>query len=243
MRAMRAIAIREGRQPARPTAVVDQQLCSSCAVCTRACPYEAIERVAVALEGAKGAPSERVVAQVNPQLCMSCGVCVAACPSGALSLEAVNDAEILARACAGGWLEHPGYLDGGAEQPRILALVCQWSLRSDAEWNKLAELGERVRAVNLPCSGRVDAEWILAALSRGADGVLVVGCKEGECHYQRGTYLGRSKVALLDEMMAQMGLPTARVRFVELGALDRYALPSLLEEMSEAIMASVAVRA
>lgn len=238
MRAIRAIAIREGRQPQAPRALVDQRLCSSCAVCTRACPYEAIDRVAVQMDG-----QERVVARVDPQRCMACGVCVAVCPSGALSLEAVNDAEIGARMAAGGWLERPGFLSGGAERPRMLAFVCQWSMRTDAEWDRLAALGEHVRVVNLPCSGRVDPELILSALTQGADGVLVVGCKEGECHYQRGTYLGRSKVALLEQLMTQMGLPQTRVRFVEIGALDRFVLAGLLESMSDEIRASVAVRA
>ena len=116
-----------------------------------------------------------------------------------------------------------GYLQGGAAKPRILAFVCQWGIRSDTEWDKLAPFGELERCpanvVNLPCSGRVDPDLILMALTKGADGVLVVGCKEGECHYQRGTYLGRSKVALLDMMLAQMGIPTSRVQFAELGAL------------------------
>ena len=60
----------------------------------------------------------------------------------------------------------------------------------------------------------------------------MVGCKEGECHYQRGTYLGRSKVALIDTILGQMGIPQARVRFAEMGSLDRFMLSSLIESMS-----------
>jgi len=60
----------------------------------------------------------------------------------------------------------------------------------------------------------------------------VAGCNEGECHYKRGTYLGRSKVALLEAILSQMGVQPGRVRFVELGALDRAALPGIIGEMS-----------
>lgn len=231
MQAIRAIAIREGYQPPGPFAQVNEAICSGCAVCTRACPYGAISRGPVLVNGV-----ERTIAQVDRNLCMACGVCVAACPSGAMSLEAFNDQELLARMGAEGWLQRPGYLQGESETPRVLAFVCQWSIHSDAEWSALQTMqSDSLRIVNLPCSGRVDPAMILLALTQGADGVLVAGCHEGECHYKRGTYLGRSKVALLETILEQMGIPAGRVRFVELGALTRSVLPALLEQMSDEI--------
>jgi heterodisulfide reductase subunit C/coenzyme F420-reducing hydrogenase delta subunit len=227
MQAIRNIAIHEGYEAPCPYAQVDAAVCSGCAVCTRACPYGAIERVAHTLNG-----EERTIASVDRNLCQRCGICVAVCPSGAMSLEARNDAELLARMTADGWLEPSVSPWDDSETPRILAFVCQWSIRSEAEWARLRALeGKALRIVNLPCSGRVDPAMVLLALTRGADGVLVVGCREGECHYQRGTYLGRGKVALLDEMMAQMDMPRERVQFAELGALDRDALQGLIAQL------------
>ncbi len=231
MQAIRAVALRAGYQAPGPFAQVDAALCSGCAVCTRACPYGAIDRVPQVVDGA-----ERTVAQVNGNLCQKCGICVAACPSGAMSLEALNDAELWTRVTADGWLERPGLLRGGASAPRILAFVCQWAIRSETEWARLRALeGDALRLVNLPCSGRVDPAMIMLALSQGTDGVLVVGCREGECHYQRGTYQGRGKVALVEVMLGQMGLPHGRVHFVELGALDRYALQGLIAHLAAQI--------
>jgi len=228
MKAIRTIAIAEGYEAPGPCAVVDVARCSGCAVCTRACPYEAIERQPVAVDGA-----ERVVAQVDRNLCMRCGVCVAACPSGSITLEDFSNQELLARMGAGGWLEREPDGRAAVEEPRLLVFVCQWSVRSDADWAALERLqGDSLRIVNLPCSGRVDPAMILLALARGADGVLVAGCNEGECHYKRGTYLGRSKVALLEAILSQMGVQPGRVRFVQLGALDRAALPGIIGEMS-----------
>jgi heterodisulfide reductase subunit C/coenzyme F420-reducing hydrogenase delta subunit len=238
MKAIRNVAVRHGYEAPGPVAVVDETVCSGCAVCTRACPYGAIDRVTKGVNG-----EERAVAQVNRNLCLHCGICVAACPSGAMSLETFSDQEIVSRIAAGGWLERPKYLGGGADEPRILAFVCQWTIRSDAEWLRLSGYGDRVRIVNLPCSGRVDPELILGALGQGADGVLVVGCKEGECHYQRGTYLGRSKIALIETILGQMGIPRARVRFAEMGSLDRFMLSSLIDAMSAEIAPSVMVPA
>jgi coenzyme F420-reducing hydrogenase delta subunit len=81
---------------------------------------------------------------------------------------------------------------------------------------------------------------ILLALTKGVDGVLVVGCQEGECHYERGTYLGRSKLALLGTILGQMGISPNRVRFAEMGALDRKVLPKLVAALSLDIAATVA---
>jgi heterodisulfide reductase subunit C/coenzyme F420-reducing hydrogenase delta subunit len=233
MKALRHMAQRAGYSAPGPSAEVDATICSGCAVCTRACPYGAIERVTKVVDGI-----ERAVAQVDPNLCQHCGVCVAACPSGAMSLEATSQRELLTRMGAGGWLERSGYLQSGSPEPRLLAFVCQWSVHSEAAWGRLSALeSDAVRLVNLPCSGRVDPELILLALAKGVDGVLVVGCREGECHYQRGTYLGRSKLALLGQMLGAMGLAEERVGFGEMGALERDALPRLLAGMAARIRA------
>lgn len=239
MKAIRNIAIREGYEPPGPFATVDEQVCSGCAVCTRACPYGAISRVTRLRDG-----DERMMAEVDKMLCLHCGICVAACPSGAMSLEVFSDRELVSRLGEGGWLNGQGYLAGCSEVPRIAIFVCQWSIHSDTEWAQLRTLeSDHLRLVNLPCSGRVDPEMILLALTRGADGVLVVGCKEGECHYQRGTYLGRGKVALLEQVLAQMNISRVRVGFAELGALDRRVLPELVQRMSDEIVASVTATA
>ena len=227
IRAIRNIAIREGYAPPGPHAEVDPQRCSGCAVCTRACPYGAIDRVVTFIDD-----QERTIARVDPNLCQHCGICVAACPSGAMSLETVNDRELVTRMGAGGWLERPGMLQGGADASRILAFVCQWSIHADSEWAALDALqSDGLRIVRLPCSGRVDPAMVLLALTQGADGVLVVGCAEGECHYLRGTYLGRGKVLLLNEMMKQLGLASERIAFAQSGALDRRVLPRLVDQM------------
>ncbi len=229
MKAIRNIAIREGYTPPKPSAEVDQDVCSGCAVCTRACPYEAVERITVSMDG-----QERQVASVDETLCLRCGICVAACPSGAMSLEQINQREVVTRMGGDGWLDAPGYRDGGATEPRVLAFVCQWSIHSDVEWSQLQTLGnDTLRIVTLPCSGRIDPALVLMALTRGADGVLLLGCQEGECHYTRGTFLGRGKLALIEQILNQMGLARQRVRFVETASLDRKVLPPLVREMRQ----------
>ena len=224
MGALRDLAIEAGYEAPGPFPVVDSAVCSGCAVCARVCPYEAMA------PARDEADPTRQTAHVDHTRCLHCGLCVAACPSGAILLEDTNDQEILARVTADGWMEQRGLLSGGT-QPRCLAFVCQWSIRSDAAWERAQRFGDQVRLVPLPCSGRVEPAMVLWALSRGVDAVLVVGCDDDECHYQRGTYIGRSKVYLLSEMLATMGYQQERVRFARQASADRYGLERHVQEM------------
>jgi len=220
MKAIRNIAIREGYEPPGPVAMVDEELCSGCAVCAMACPYEAIELVAK-----QPSDGRRPVAQVDKFLCLNCGICAAACPSGAVSIEEFGDKEIAMQMQAGNWFAEKGL------EPKIMVFICNWCLRANADLVRLNQLPPNIRVINIPCSGRMDPSFALFALKEGADGVLVVGCQPGECHYRRGTYIGQGKMGLLEQVFAQMGIVDGRVRFARIGAADRGKFPRLVKGM------------
>src|SRR5512136_1206596 len=60
---------------------------------------------------------------------------------------------------------------------------------------------EGVRLVQVPCSSRVDPAFVIKALVEGADGVFVAGCHPGDCHFIKGNYFTRRKIAALKEML------------------------------------------
>jgi F420-non-reducing hydrogenase iron-sulfur subunit len=59
---------------------------------------------------------------------------------------------------------------------------------------------EGVKLVQVPCSSRVDPAFVMKAISEGADGVFVAGCHPGDCHFIKGNYYTRRKIAALKEM-------------------------------------------
>jgi len=61
------------------------------------------------------------------------------------------------------------------------------------------------------CSGAVDTIYILKALIDGADGVLIGGCHPGDCHYQTGNYKARRRIAILKEILNQVGFTEDRI--------------------------------
>jgi heterodisulfide reductase subunit A len=64
------------------------------------------------------------------------------------------------------------------------------------------------------CSARVDPSFILEALRRGADGVLIAGCRIGECHYRDGNYQAQQRVNVLKGVREKIGIDPGRVKIV-----------------------------
>jgi coenzyme F420-reducing hydrogenase delta subunit len=72
--------------------------------------------------------------------------------------------------------------------------------------------------VLLPCTGRIDETLLLKAFENGADGVMVIGCLEGDCHYISGNLRARSRVARVHEILEQISLGPERIRMYNLSA-------------------------
>jgi coenzyme F420-reducing hydrogenase delta subunit len=75
-----------------------------------------------------------------------------------------------------------------------------------------------IRIIKLPCTGRVDVIHLLKALEGGADGIMVAGCLEGDCHYRSGNLRARKRVNHVKEILDRIGLGAERVAMYNLSA-------------------------
>jgi len=116
-------------------------------------------------------------------------------------------------------------------QPKVVVFLCQWCLKSDSDWTKRFNLPQCVRVVEVPCSGRINPLLLTSTLQYGADGILVVGCEPGHCHYKEGNYLGRRKFATLKSVLGYVGLEEERVQFAWLGETERGRLQTAVESL------------
>jgi len=87
------------------------------------------------------------------------------------------------------------------------------------------------------CSGRVSPAFVLKALSVGADGVLILGCHPGDCHYIEGNYKALRRMALLKKMLAQMGIEDERVRLDWVSASEGARFASIVSDMTGKVKA------
>jgi len=223
MKAIRNIAIREGYEPPGPIAVVDENLCSGCGMCATACPYEGIELVADPTSG-----NGHKVARVDKFLCMDCGICAATCPSEAIRIEAFSREKVAMQIQAGGWLR-------SEVEPKIVVFICNWCLRAEEDLARLEQFPPHVRVVHVPCTGQIDLSLVLAALTGGADGVLVVGCQPGECHYQRGNLLGRRRVLEARPLLRALGIGSERLRLEWISTSERKRIEGTVSEFTQTV--------
>jgi F420-non-reducing hydrogenase iron-sulfur subunit len=92
-----------------------------------------------------------------------------------------------------------------------------------------------VRPIRVMCSGRVEPTFILKALEAGADGVLILGCHPGDCHYLEGNYKTMRRIPLLKKMLAQLGVEDERVRLEWVSASEASRYAKIVNEMTEQV--------
>jgi F420-non-reducing hydrogenase iron-sulfur subunit len=98
-------------------------------------------------------------------------------------------------------------------EPRIIAFCCNWCSYAGADLAGTSRIqySPNIRVIRVMCSGRVNPLFVIKALSIGADGVLVLGCHPGDCHYIEGNYKTMRRIPLLKKMMKQLGIEEERV--------------------------------
>jgi F420-non-reducing hydrogenase iron-sulfur subunit len=94
-----------------------------------------------------------------------------------------------------------------------------------------------IRIVRVMCSGRVDAQFVLQAYRNGADGVLILACHAGDCHYQEGNYRATQRHRMLVRLLAQFGIEEARCRFDYVSAGEGEKFVRVVNETVEAVRA------
>ncbi len=117
-------------------------------------------------------------------------------------------------------------------EPMIAAFLCNWCSYAGADLAGTSRIKypANVLPIRVMCSGRVEPLFVMEALRKGADGVLVAGCHPGECHYQSGNYKMRRRVLLLRKMLEQLSIDPRRVRFEFVSASEGQKFASVVTE-------------
>jgi F420-non-reducing hydrogenase iron-sulfur subunit len=119
-------------------------------------------------------------------------------------------------------------------EPRIVAFFCNWCTYTASDLAGTARMTyePNARVIRLMCSGRLDPEFVLAALRQGADGVLIGGCHPGDCHYREGNYKALRRFRLLRRYLDQMGIERDRVRLEWIAASEGDRVQKVMNEMA-----------
>jgi F420-non-reducing hydrogenase iron-sulfur subunit len=124
-------------------------------------------------------------------------------------------------------------------EPKIVAFLCNWcSYRgADLAGTSRIKCAANVRAIRVMCSGRVEPAFVLRAFELGADGVLVLGCHPGDCHYAEGNYKALRRMELLRRTLLQLGVEEDRFRLDWVSASEGDRFSQIVNDITEKIRA------
>jgi len=117
-------------------------------------------------------------------------------------------------------------------EPNIIGFLCNWCSYAGADLAGTSRMKypPNIKSIRVMCSGRVDPVFVLEALRKGADGVLVAGCHPGDCHYQSGNYKANRRMKLLKKLLGEMAIDPGRVRFEYISASEGAKFASVVTE-------------
>jgi F420-non-reducing hydrogenase iron-sulfur subunit len=96
--------------------------------------------------------------------------------------------------------------------------------------------GSRILVREVPCSGKMDGQYLLHAMEGGARGFCVVACPKGECHLSQGNYRAEIRVHTVQRLLAEIGLPPERARLAHFSPVDP---PRQLEDLLRSTVARI----
>ena len=125
-------------------------------------------------------------------------------------------------------------------KPKILGFLCNWCSYAGADLCGVSryQYPPSMRVIRVMCSGRVDPEFVLRALTNGKDGVFMGGCWLGECHYvTEGNYDALSVMHLCKKLLKQIGLNPGRLRLEWVSASEGNRFAEVVTEFTHELSA------
>ena len=97
-------------------------------------------------------------------------------------------------------------------EPIIIGFLCNWCSYTGADLAGVARLQypPNLRPIRVMCTGMVHPDLVIKAFSQGADGVMIMGCHPGECHYLEGNTKAKVRSQVLSIILKDIGVNPAR---------------------------------
>ena len=129
--------------------------------------------------------------------------------------------------------------DAATDERTIVAFCCRECAyaAADASANARTPLPPTVRLVLMPCTGRVGPLHLLSTLADGADGVMIAGCLEGQCHYREGNLNAIDRVKFVQRLLGSVGVEPERTRMFTMSAGEPSKFVAAVKEMDRTIRA------
>lgn len=121
-------------------------------------------------------------------------------------------------------------------EPKILGFLCNWCSYAGADLAGVSRVQypPNIRVIRVMCSGRIDPKFIFKALQIGIDGVIVMGCHPGDCHYLEGNYEAEKKFEMVENFLKFVNFDN-RVRLEWVSASEGVRFGEVVKDFTEKI--------
>jgi len=119
-------------------------------------------------------------------------------------------------------------------EPKIIGFLCNWCSYAGADLAGVSRIQypSNIRVVRVMCSGRIDPIIPLEVFMHGADGVLILGCHPGDCHYSEGNLYEERKIKMLKKLLALTGFEPDRLRLEWVSASEGQRFAKVVTEFT-----------
>ena len=120
-------------------------------------------------------------------------------------------------------------------KPLIVAFCCNWCSYAGADLAGTSRLNypANVKIIRVPCSCRVNTNFIRRAFQKGADGVVIAGCHPGDCHYSTGNYYTRRRFSIFINLLEYLGIEKERFKIDWISAAEANKFATVMNEVLE----------
>lgn len=120
-------------------------------------------------------------------------------------------------------------------KPLIVAFSCNWCSYAGADLAGTSRLNypANVKIIRVPCSCRVNTNFIIRAFQKGADGVVIAGCHPGDCHYSTGNYYTRRRFSIFINLLEYLGIEKERFKIDWISAAEANKFATVMNEVLE----------
>jgi heterodisulfide reductase subunit A2 len=197
-------------------AVVDKEKCTSCGVCARVCPYNAIE-VDV---------KSKIPANVITAACAGCGACSAECRFDAVTIRCFTEHQVLSQ------ISSALAVDPGS---KIVTFLCNWCsyAASDVAGISRMQYPANNRFIRVMCSARVHESFIWHAFRLGSPLVLLSGCHIGDCHYITANHATQRRADKMWDAMEKLGIRPERLQLEWISAAEGPRFGQIMRELEK----------
>jgi len=122
-------------------------------------------------------------------------------------------------------------------EPDIIAFLCNWCSYAGADLAGVSrfQYPPNVRIIRVMCSARVDPTIVLEVFIRGLDGVMVLGCHLGTCHYMTGNYYAERRMKMTKKVLRKAGVSPERLLVDWVSAAEGERFASLVMNFTEKV--------